>query len=199
MTRLILFDVGRVLIDFDFGIAVKKLRGLFELDTSKIQALFKNPSLTGRWDKGLISPEEFFKAVQDEMDFPIGMEGFASIWNGIFTEKKEVISLARSLTKDYKVVLLSNTNPWHAGYLRKNFSWIKDFHDFIASCDVQLLKPDPEIFRLSLAKAQVEPRHTFYVDDLLENVEVAKKLGMDALIFQDALHLKREIQSRVNF
>jgi putative hydrolase of the HAD superfamily len=196
MTRLVLFDVGRVLIDFDFAIALKRLRELFRVDASKMIALFRNSRLVEDWDRGLIAPADFFKAVQKEMNFPIGMERFSSIWNEIFREKDEVISLAKSLNQNYKVFLLSNTNPWHASHLRKKYSWIGDFDDFIASCEVRLLKPDPEIFKLALRRARVLPAETFYVDDLSENVRAAEKLGIASHRFTDFEGLASEVRKR---
>ena len=181
--RLILLDVGKVLIDFDFRIAVKNLQKLFPVDMFKVVRLFKTSSLADDWDKGLISPEQFFRQVQKEMGLPIDMDRFASIWNGIFTEKPEMIALAQSLNQNYKVFLLSNTNPWHAEYLRKNFPWTTRFDGFIASCEVRLLKPDPEIYRLALKKAGAAAEETFYIDDMSENVRAAKKLGMGVHLF----------------
>ena len=181
--RLILLDVGKVLIDFDFRIAVKNLQKLFPVDMLKMVRLFKTSSLADDWDKGLLSPEQFFREVQREMDLPIDMERFASIWNGIFTEKRKMIELARSLNQNYKVFLLSNTNPWHAEYLRRNFSWTTGFDGFIASCEVRLLKPDPEIYKLALKKAGAGAEDTFYIDDVPENVRAAKKLGMETHLF----------------
>jgi putative hydrolase of the HAD superfamily len=196
MTRLVLFDVGKVLIDFDFAIAVRRLRDLFPVNLAKMIAFFRNSPLVENWDRGLVSPEYFFREVRREMNLPIEMERFAGIWNEIFTEKVDVISLALSLKKNYKVVLLSNTNPWHASHLRKNYPWIKLFDAFVASCEVSLLKPDPEIFKLALRKANVEPGEAFYIDDAPENVRAAKKLGIDSHRFRNFEGLMREVKKR---
>lgn len=196
MIRLILLDLGKVLVDFDFGIAVSRLRKIVPINMVKVYKLFRGSSLADRWDKGLIHPRQFFAEVQKEMNMPIGMDQFETIWNEIFSEKKEMIFLATSLLKNYKVYILSNVNPWHADYLRKEYLWLEDFDGFIASCDVRMLKPDPEIFKMVLKKAQVQPRETFFVDDMTENVRAARSLGIDALTFKNFSHLVGEMRKR---
>ena len=71
-----------------------------------------------------------------------------------------------------------------------------NFDAFIASCDVQLLKPDEKIFKLALEKADVLPSETIYIDDLAENVQSAKKMGMDAILFKGYQHLVAQLEDR---
>lgn len=195
MIKFFIFDLGKVLIDFDFKFAVQKLRKSGSIDWKKIPALFRNSSLSEKWDKGLLSSQEFYDAIQKELRLSIQMSEFISIWNDIFTEKREMIELARFLNRKNKVFILSNTNPWHADHIRNNYQWIKEF-EFIASCDVKLLKPDPEIYRLTLKKAGHEPSETIYVDDIKEYADSARTLGIDAILFKSTRQLLRELKKR---
>jgi putative hydrolase of the HAD superfamily len=196
MIKLVLFDLGKVLIDFDFKIALEKLRQRCSLNWIKVHSLFRDSRLAEEWDKGLLAPEEFFATIQKELKLPLDMEEFKAIWNGIFAEKKDMIDLALSLTKKKKVVILSNTNPWHADYLRKNFFWLRSFQGMIASCDVKLMKPDPAIYRKALELASVEPAETLYIDDIPEFVKVGRQLGMDAILFKGHSQLLEDLKSR---
>ena len=118
MVKLFIFDLGKVLIDFDFKIAVKKLMPYGKIDPMGIFHLFRNSQLTHNWDKGLVPPEEFFSELKKDLHLSIGMKEFIPIWNDIFTEKKEMIDWALSLRKKYNVVILSNTNIWHVEHLK---------------------------------------------------------------------------------
>lgn len=196
MIKLFLFDLGKVLIDFDFDVAIKKLHSFCPVDVKKVETLFRDSSLAKKWDEGLIPQEEFYEIVRKELNLPLEMEQFIPIWNQIFFEMEDSISLARSLKPNYKVIMLSNTNPWHAEYVRKTFQWIKDFDDFITSCDVHVMKPDPRIFKVALERGKVKPSETIYIDDVPENVESARKLGIDALQFITFKKLLNDLKAK---
>jgi len=196
MVELFLFDLGKVLIDFDFAIAIKKLQERNSLNYKKIHALFSDSDLARLWDRGLLSEEAFYLRLKNDLNLKIKMEELIPIWNDIFSEKKESISLALSLKRLYKVMVMTNTNPWHLAYLRERFSWLSEFDGLVASCEVRLLKPEPEIYSLALAQAKVSPEDAIYVDDLIQNVQAAKSLGIDALQFLSFDHLANELKER---
>ena len=196
MVRLIVFDLGKVLVNFDFNIAVRRLKERCPVDMVRAYSLFKNSDLAENWDKGEIPPETFFATIQKEMRLSVTQAEFRDIWNGIFTEKTDMIELARSLNRNNRVYVLSNVNPWHAEHLRKTYPWLGEFDGFIASCDVKLVKPDPAIFRLVLKKTGTAPGEVFYVDDIAEHVRAARKLGIDGHVFKGASGLVEELNKR---
>lgn len=196
MIQLFIFDLGKVLLDFDFDIAIRRLQKVQSPDRNKIYDLFCNSPLAKNWDKGIISANEFFGMIQKELNLKIKMDDFKIIWNEIFSEKTEMIQLARHLHRQKKVALLSNTNPWHAEYVKKYYPWILEFDRFVASCDVQLLKPDTEIYSLVLRQLQAEPSETIYIDDIPSNVAGAKKLGIDGLVFKGIHPLIQDLKLR---
>lgn len=193
---LFIFDLGRVLIDFDFNIALSKLDRFAPIDRGKVHSLFMNSQLSRDWDKGLLMSEEFYKIVRRELQLPLEMEQFIPIWNDIFTPKPEMIEAALELAMMCPTYLLSNTNPWHSQYLKRNFNWLNQFKELVASCEVKMLKPDREIYEHVLKKAGVSPQKTLYVDDIEENVASAKSLGMDAIQFKSHPLFLEELKSR---
>ena len=196
MTRAIVFDLGRVLIDFDFKIAVERLKKRCPVNMLKLLTFFSAHSPAVDFDRGMLGESEFFKKIQNELNLPVTMEEFIVLWNEIFTEKKEMVELAKELKGKYKIGILSNTNPWHVRQLRKHHSWIFDFDAFVASCDVKRMKPDPEIYRLTLKMLGAKPEETFYVDDIEKNVAAARELGMDSVRFKDYKSFFEEVKKR---
>src|SRR3989344_3765349 len=170
MINAIIFDLGRVLIDFDFRIAVERLKKRCSVDMFKLLSFFGAHSPAKDFDRGMIDEKEFFTKIQEEMNFPISMEEFIGFWNEIFTEKKEMVALAKSFKGKYKVGILSNTNAWHVAHLKRKHAWVFQFDAFVGSCDVKLMKPDPEIYKLTLKKLGVKPEEAFYTDDIAENI-----------------------------
>ena len=194
--KLLIFDLGKVLVDFDFSIAIRNLEKFGVLNPLKVFSLFRDSKLSQGWDKGLLEPEKFFEILRKELELKIQMDEFIPIWNNIFTEKKEMIEIVTSLHKKYPIVVLSNTNPWHASYLREHCFWLNELNGFIASCDVHLLKPDPELFKLVLKNYSVKAKETFFVDDLKENVVAAQSLGMEAVLFKELNQFNSDLKQR---
>lgn len=196
MKKVFIFDLGKVLLDFDFRIALARIRNHTNCKDQEIFQFFRNSRIAEGWDKGTISEKEFYASARSGLNLKIGMEEFKEIWNEIFSEKKEVIDFALSLKKFFKIAVLSNTNPWHLNYIRAQYNWMQELGSLIASCEVGLLKPDPEIFKIALKILGVSPEETFYTDDLSENVKAAKRVGIEAYVFKGLEGLRQELKSQ---
>lgn len=194
MKRVILFDLGKVLIDFDFSIALERLKKYTCCNAQEIMDFFRNSKVAQGWDKGTIREEEFYQAAKQTLGFSIAMEPFRQIWNEIFTVKREMVDFALSLKNRFQIGILTNTNPWHIHYIREQYSWMRELRTQIASCEVGLLKPDPEIYRLAMRRLNAVPEEIVYVDDSEENVLSAQKIGIDSFLFRDMDRLKEELK-----
>src|SRR4030042_11370 len=112
----IIFDLGNVLIDFDHTIAAKKISAFTDKNPQEIFDLFFDSPLTGLFEEGKISPQEFFSEVKKTLNFKLDYAAFLPIWNEIFflTEKNHAVyALAKTLRDRYKTALLSNINVLH--------------------------------------------------------------------------------------
>jgi putative hydrolase of the HAD superfamily len=82
----------------------------------------------------------------------------------------------------YKLVLLSNTNELHMDWVKKYVPFFPEFkscfHNFYLSHEINLRKPDKEIFELVLKENNFIPSETLFVDDTKENTDAAEKLGI---------------------
>jgi len=85
----------------------------------------------------------------------------------------------------YLTAILSNMPSQKLAFMRaeRQFSWIKDFDVAIFSCDYLLVKPEPSIYRLCLQKVGAAPQECMFLDDVPENAEGARAVGINALVF----------------
>lgn len=106
-----------------------------------------------------------------------------------------LVAYIRSLRSRYTVALLSNAwddlrrvieEEWRIGDL---------FDDLVISAEVGLAKPDPRIYHLALSRLSLEPAQTVFLDDVAENVEAARSLGMYAIQYQDFLQARQELDA----
>lgn len=195
--RVILFDLGRVLIDFDHRIAVRRITKYCTLSEEDIYNLFFDSDITDRYERGLISSEVFFEEVKTMLGASISYSDFLPIWNEIFSPHPGMLALVRSLKDAYKLYMVSNINALHSVYLRKQFSeYFKYFQRLFLSYELKLRKPDEAIYTSIINVIQLPPQHIIYIDDRLELVEAAQRLGIDAFVFESTDSCKRELIKR---
>jgi putative hydrolase of the HAD superfamily len=93
------------------------------------------------------------------------------------------------------VAMLSNTTERRSKIFR-SFGLYKPFDPCLLSCEIGLRKPDPKVYELLLKTLNLPAQEVIFVDDKLENIEAAKKLGIDAILFESEEQLKRELAQR---
>jgi len=194
--KAIIFDLGNVLIDFDHRIAAERISKFTDKTKQEIFNLFFDSQLTGLFEEGKISPQDFFLKVKEILGLKLNYNEFVPIWNEIFflsDKNLAVYNLAKSLQRDYKLATLSNINILHLEYLKKRFPVFDPFHKIITSCELGLRKPHPLIYQKTLEVLRVSPGEVFYTDDRPQLTQSAKALGIQAVVFINIAQLKRDL------
>ncbi len=192
---IIIFDLGKVILNFDLTIISSKLSAISGTSQEYIaQHLFEN-SLSKKFDRGLMTTEEFFIQARDKFNLPLTFEQFLPIWNNIFTPIPGMEQLINDLKKTYHVGILSNTNRPHFEYIAATFPVVKDM-DWHLSYAMHLMKPEPEIYKKVSDFYRVPASEIFFTDDLAPNVEGAKEAGMQAVQFHSVGQLKEALAAK---
>jgi len=195
--RVILFDLGRVLIDFDHTIAVKKMMHFCTLDEKGIYNLFFDSGITDKYERGLISSQDFFKEAKRMLNAEISYQEFVPIWNEIFTPHPGMREIVESLKDNYGLYMASNINKLHFEYLHERFNdCFKFFNYLFLSYELGLRKPDLKFYRYVLDYLKQKPQDVIYTDDRIELVFAAKELGIDAFQFISTDLFKEELAKR---
>lgn len=194
--QVIIFDLGNTLIRFDHSISAKKFANLFHLDAEEIRKLFFDSELTQLFEKGLISPREFYSRVTGYLGIKLPYKDFVDIWNDIFWEDEEACDIARALKKKYKLFLLSNVSRLHYEYIEKKFDIIKIFDETILSFAVGAVKPEKLIFEDAIKRAGGDKTAVLYIDDREDLISEAKALGIESIRYEGADRLRRELSDR---
>jgi putative hydrolase of the HAD superfamily len=195
--KALIFDVGKVLIPFDFKRGYQALENLCGLTVPEIRQRIAASGLVMPFEKGLIETSEFVEQLSSTLGLNSDHDGFCHAWSCIFHDQLIPDATFAVLAQRYRLLLLSNTNSLHFEMIRKNYSsLLEHFHDRILSFEVHAAKPEPEIFRAAIHRAGCRAEECFFTDDLAENVEAARREGMDAVQFESAQQLEREMRAR---
>ncbi len=195
--RCIFLDLGRTLIDLNFGALGVRMKQLAGVQPEQLQKAVLDDGLAARFETGAIAEDEFRVQVCKRLGTRIPAEDFFAAWNSIFVPEPILPDdLIARLAKKAPLWALSNTNSAHYRFLVKRYSFFRFFSGAILSFEVGLQKPDEAIFCCALDKARVSAAESIFVDDHMPNIETACKLGIDAFQFVSREQFISEMHTR---
>lgn len=192
---LILCDLGGVVVHVDADRLVHQVAQLVGRSFEEVHQIVYHDELLLPLELGRIQARAYHGALQARLRLSWSYEQFARQWNDIFAENAEVTGIMRHLRARHRVFALSNTNELHIGHIRGRMPGVAVFDEWIASCEVGLRKPDPDIYRLALARGGARPEQAVYIDDRPELVEAGRRLGLRAIRFESARQLAHDLQA----
>jgi putative hydrolase of the HAD superfamily len=197
MVRTIIFDLGKVLISFDFSRGYQTLEELARIPAADIRKRIAATDLVHRFESGHVEPRDFVDQLCGMLSLSIEYDHFCRIWSSIFLPEPLLPEdLLEALHRNYRLLLLSNTNAIHFDMIRETYPLVRHFDHYILSHEVKAMKPDPRIYRAALAEARCAPGECFYTDDIADYVEGARREGIDAIQFQSRGQLEQEMKAR---
>jgi FMN phosphatase YigB (HAD superfamily) len=197
MIEVIYFDLGKVIIDFDHTRAAQKLLKLTPLSLKEAMAVLSDCELVSEYETGRMSSEEHYREVCRRLQMGISMEKFRELWGSMFLPQPLLSeSFLKGLKKQYRLMLLSNTNEIHFEFIIQNYPILGVIEERLLSYQAGCMKPEARIFELAIKKAGVAPENIFFTDDRSENIEAAREAGIQALLFQSEAQLKQDMLSR---
>jgi putative hydrolase of the HAD superfamily len=196
--RAVIFDIGRVLIRVD----VRRLQsglaqGLPFSPEEMWSAIEKDPRWPD-WQEGRVSARDWYLHLCKRFNLSLDFEQFANIWNSALDpDPIHKNSFFAGLSKTHRLGLLSNTDPIHVARLESTYEFFQYFPKpvRIYSCSVGASKPEPIIYREALRACGAKAEEAIFVDDLLVNVDAARKLGLTGIHYQSAAQLYAELAS----
>jgi putative hydrolase of the HAD superfamily len=196
MHKAVIFDLGKVLVQFEFRRGYEALEGLCPYHAADIPKRIAATGLVERFETGLVEPRDFVASLSAILGLNVDYDRFCDIWSSIFTDPLLPESLLEGLAARYRLLLLSNTNAIHFEMIRRTYPMLRHFHDLVLSYEVGAMKPQPAIFREAVSRAGCRPEECFYTDDIAAYVEAARGLGIDAVQFESAAQIERELSAR---
>lgn len=197
MIKVVIFDLGGVIVPFDFKRGYAKMEGLCAYPASEIPARLRTTDLVTRFETGQIEPEDFVRQLSNILELNATYEEFCDLWTSIFLPDTLVPdSLLERIHARRRLLLLSNTNHIHFKMVERNYPLMRHFDDHVLSYRVGALKPSPLIYKEAIARAGCRPEECFFTDDVAAYVDGARQAGIDAVRFESAAQVERELIHR---
>jgi len=195
MIRAIISDLGNVLVRFDHMRTCHALSQKSVHAPDHIHKLLFQSGLERDYDLGCISSERFAQKIMDQLNIKLELQEMQKAWEAIFWPFPGMEKLIVALKPHYRLVLLSNTNPWHFEYCFNRFPFLRLFDAFALSYNLGYRKPDPQIFKSALEEAGHAPEECLFIDDIQAYVDAAAELGIKSICFEGVDQLKSELSA----
>lgn len=189
----IMFDMGGVLIRFDRKLFIERL-GYSGEDEKLLEKQIFHTLEWVRMDRGSLTDEEAVEIFCERLPERLHETARRLVleWDRPIIPIEGMEELIRELKeKGYRIFLLSNASYRQHEYWPR-IPGSQYFEDTLISCDLHLVKPQPEIFHAAYEKFGIDPQETLFIDDLPTNIEGAWQTGMRGFIFDNDVQELRE-------
>lgn len=181
--KAIVFDLGKVLVDFDYSIAGRNLAARATTTATELGRFLLGVPLIVRYETGLISSEEFYQEVKAASGYLGDLEEFASLFADIFTPIEPMIQLHSDLrSRGFPTYIFSNTNDLAVRFIRQNFPFFNQFDDYILSYEHRSMKPDTRLYEVVEARSRARGPEILYIDDRPENIVAGAARGWQTIL-----------------
>ena len=190
MIKTIIFDIGNVLIDFDWDGFM--LREFPDADENLIAKLDEDVWQGGRWDR-LDAGDDPQDVINNIVNYDPAHEKelrkiFADVGDTLRKRAATPSWLKELKSRGYKLLYLSNYSRYVMNLNPDVLDFLPLLDGGIFSCDVKLIKPDPKIYEALAKKYDLVPSECVFIDDLEKNIKGAKDFGFHGIRF---LNLKQ--------
>jgi putative hydrolase of the HAD superfamily len=171
-----LFDIGRVLLDFDFESSLSRL---FPAGTGDGPArLSRLLERKDEFETGKIPVDSYITWALQVLGSDATPTEFRHAWQQIFTPNAPMWRCVRQLAADgHQLILFSNINGIHWPWITENFPEFAYFHAAVVSFETGAIKPQREIYQYAIHQHRLVPADTLYIDDLPQNIATGRELG----------------------
>lgn len=190
--RAIVFDFGNVLYAVDYRAMARRLAGD---RAEEFLRRFAGSPLQIAYETGRLGLEDLLAGMARE-GFPLDRDRFLTAYLSVFSPVPGMARMLEQLSPLVPLGLLSNTSPEHAALFIEQVPEFRHFRSRVYSFEIGRMKPSPELYCEAARRLSVDPAEIVYVDDLEENMEGARAVGMQGIHFADALSLARELARR---
>ena len=181
--EVVVFDLGKVLVDFDYSIAARRIAARGTIPLEAITPFISQSPLLYQLETGLITSEQFFDAVRGVTGFAGDVEEFCQTFADIFVPIEPMVQMQAALRKKgIPTYIFSNTNDLAVTHIRSRFPFFSNFDGYILSYEHGAMKPDQKLYEVVESQTGRKGAQIVYLDDRQENVVAGAERGWQVVL-----------------
>jgi glucose-1-phosphatase len=183
--QAVIFDLGKVLLNFDYGIVIERLHGRSKMSKQELHRLIDQSPLLYRYETNLLSTEQFFGEIRNATQFAGDLAEFAAMFGDIFTPIQPMIELHAALRRHrIPLFIFSNTNYMAVDHIRRSYPFFGEFDGYILSCEHCAMKPDAKLYEVVEKLSRKRGAELLYIDDRQENITAGLARGWQSILHE---------------
>jgi HAD superfamily hydrolase (TIGR01509 family) len=194
----IYFDLGKVILDFDHDRGCRQVSSIADVSPEQVKKTIFDSGLQNQYETGLVTCDEFHATFCQETGSRLGKLDLLTALSDIFEPNPGILPLIAQLTAvGFPIGILSNTCQAHWDLVYRRYTILRQcFEPVILSFEINSMKPDSKIYERAIELAGCRVESCFFMDDKQDNVDGAKAVGIDALLYQSVPHLLEALVAR---
>ena len=185
MAKAVVFDLGKVLVDFDYRIAVRRIAARSKMTPEELGRHMMQSPLMPDYETGLLTSREFYEKVRAGTGFGGDFDEFGSFFGDIFVPIESMVQLHAALRQQgHPTYIFSNTNELAIRHIRQNFPFFANFDGYILSYEHQAMKPDAKLYEVVERQSGRRGADILYLDDRPENTDAGAARGWQAILHE---------------
>jgi putative hydrolase of the HAD superfamily len=179
----LLFDLGGVVIEIDFGLAFARWAAASGTPAETIRARFSFDDAYERHERGEITAADYFSALRSSLQIDVSDAELAAGWNAIYlNEAPGIRAFLRRAADRLPLYAFTNSNPTHQAFWTVRYADVlMSFRKVFVSSEMGLRKPERAAFEAIASAIDVPLDRILFFDDTRANVEGARAIGMPAV------------------
>ena len=181
--QTVVFDLGKVLVDFDYGIAARKIAAQSKMPVTELGRFLLSAPVLLRYEMGFLTTEQFYQAICAGAGFSGNLEEFGTTFADIFWPIQPMVELHSALRQQsIPTYIFSNTNELAVRHIRRNFPFFANFDGYILSYEHGAMKPDSKLYEVVERESGRRGAEILYLDDRPENIEAGEARGWQVIL-----------------
>jgi HAD superfamily hydrolase (TIGR01509 family) len=189
------FDLGKVLVDFDYSIAARRIAARGKMTVLEIAAYINRSPLFVEYESGRVTTQQFFDEIRRVTGFQGDLAEFSNCFADIFTAIEPMVQLRAELQqRGMAAYAFSNTNELAVAHIRPTFPFYSKFDGCILSYEHGVMKPDAGLYEVVERQSGRRGAEILYLDDRPENVAAGAARGWHAILHESPEKSRAAIQ-----
>ncbi|MBP61992.1 MAG: hypothetical protein CMJ62_10770 [Planctomycetaceae bacterium] len=197
--KMFYFDLGNVLLNFSRATAFRQMSEVSGVPVNRIREILEDGQLQVRYESGELNSRQCCELFCQQSGVQTDCDSLLEAGSDMFRLNVGVVPIILQLAlARHRLGVLSNTCEAHWQHcLQKRFGVLQSvFEIHILSYEVKAMKPDEKIYAAAAEAARLLPQEIFFIDDMDENIEAARRFGFDAVQYQSPRQVEEDLRKR---